>query len=245
MGGGGYPDGRYVMVGNDISSVAVVSDALTSANPKPEEWIAKDFFKVEQPVAVQVTYADATNNFRLVRTNEFSDWTLSDLKAGEELDKNKLSAFSGILSSASFNDVLVKPDLKTLGLDQPTEAVIQTAAGFTYKIRVGKPAADDSYPMQLSVDAALVKERPAGKDEKPEEKTKLDKEFADKLAKQQEKLKAEQSVGKWTYTVTKWSLDVLLKKRGELFAEKKAEEKKPDSPAAAIDPLKINLPGAN
>ena len=244
MGGGGYPDGRYVMVGSDIGSVAVVSDALTSANPKPEDWIAKEFIKVEFPISVQVTYADATNSFRLTRTNEFADWTLADLKAGEELDKNKLSAFSSILSSASFNDVLVNSDPKILGLDQPTEALIQTSTGFTYKVHVGKAGADDSYPVQINVDAALVKERVAGKDEKPEEKTKLDKEFAEKFAKQQEKLKAEQSLGKWAYSVSKWSMDVLLKKRGELFAEKKPDEKKPEAPAS-IDPLKLNLPGSN
>jgi Domain of unknown function (DUF4340) len=243
MGGGGFPDGRYVMVGTDIGSVAVVSDPLTSANPKPDEWIAKDFIKVEQPVFVQVTYAEPTNNFTLTRTNEFADWTLADAKPGEELDKNKASAFSSILSGTSFNDVLVNSDAKALGLDQPTEAVIRTATGFTYKLHIGKPTADDSYPVQVGVDAALVKERLPGKDEKPEDKTKLDKDFADKLAKQQEKLKTEQSYAKWTFTASKWSFDTLLKKRGELLAEKKVEEKKPDAPAA--DPLKINLPGAN
>lgn len=244
-GGGGFPDGRYVMVGTDIATVAVVGDPLTSANPKPEDWIAKEFFKVELPVAVTVTRAEATNSFRLTRTNEFGDWALADAKTGEDLDKNKVAGFSSILSGPSFNDVVIAPDLKALGLDQPVETIVQTAAGFTYKLRVGKASADDSYPVQVSVDASLVKERTPGKDEKPEEKTKLDKEFADKLAKQLEKLKAEQAFSKWTYSVSKWSIDAFLKNRGELFADKKAEAQ-PGAGAVggAENPLKFELPGA-
>lgn len=248
FGMGAMPDGRYVMVGNDLASVAVVIDPLSNANPKPEEWVAKEFFKVEQPVFVQVTASEATNSFQLSRTNEFADWTLADLKAGEEADKNKLSPFSSLLNGPSFNDVLVNPDLKALGLDQPVEALVRTAAGFAYKLHIGKPLGEDSYPVQVSVDAALVKERTPGKDEKPEDKAKLDKEFADKLAKQQEKLKAEQALSKWTFTVGKWTLDPLLKKRGELLVDKNAAPNPNpagETPAGGIDPLKFNLPGAN
>ena len=246
FGMGAMPNGRYVMVGNDLASVAVVTDPLSNANPKPEEWVAKEFFKVEQPVSVQVAASEATNSFLLTRTNEFADWTLADLKAGEEADKNKLSPFSSLLNGPSFNDVLVNPDLKALGLDQPIEALVRTATGFAYKLHIGKPLGEDSYPVQVSVDATLVKERTPGKDEKPEDKAKLDKEFAEKLAKQQEKLKAEQALSKWTFTVGKWTLDSLLKKRSELLADKKAEAAPAtDTPATVIDPLKLNLPGAN
>lgn len=244
-GGGAFPDGRYVMVGTDVATVAVVGDPLSGANPKAEDWIAKEFIKVELPVAVTVTRAEATNSFRLTRTNEFGDWVLADAKAGEDLDKNKAAGFSSILSGPSFNDVIITPDLKALGLDQPVETVVQTAAGFTYKLRVGKASADDSYPVQVSVDASLAKERTPGKDEKPEEKTKLDKEFADKLAKQQEKLKAEQAFSKWTYSVSKWSIDAFLKNRGDLFADKKADAQPgAGGVGGAENPLKFELPGA-
>ena len=244
-GGGAFPDGRYVMVGTDVATVAVVGDPLTSANPKAEDWIAKEFIKVELPVAVTITRAEATNSFRLTRTNEFGDWALADAKAGEDLDKNKAAGFSSILSGPSFNDVIIAPDLKALGLDQPVETVVQTAAGFTYKLRVGKASADDSYPVQVSVDASLAQERTPVKDEKPEDKTKLDKEFADKLAKQQEKLKAEQAFSAWTYSVSKWSIDAFLKNRGDLFADKKADGL-PGGGAGggAENPLKFELPGA-
>ncbi|MEI6356805.1 MAG: hypothetical protein WCP53_06845, partial [Verrucomicrobiota bacterium] len=77
---------------------------------------------------------------------------------------------------------------------------------------------------------------------KPEDKAKLDKEFADKLTKQQEKLKAEQAFSAWTYTVSKWSIDAFLKNRGDLFADKKADSL-PGAGGGAENPLKFELPG--
>src|SRR5439155_21869465 len=72
-----------------------------------------------------------------------------------------------------------------------------------------------------------------GKDEKPEDKEKLDKEFKDRLAKLEEKLKQEKGFEQWTYLVSKWTVDPLLKERKDLLAEKKEEPKKDEKPAAA------------
>ncbi len=241
-GGGGMPNGRYLQTGAGPETVVVVNDPLSSAKTDASEWIAKEFIKVEQPVSVVVAGATPTNSFSLVRTNEFADWTLADAQAGEDLDKNKLYSFNSLLSAPSFNDLVLAPDLAKLGLDQPTKATIKTAGGFTYEVKLGK-ADGDNYPLQVSVSADLKKQREAGKDEKPEDKAKLDKEFADKLAKQEEKLKSEQAFAKWTYTVSKWTVDALLKGRGELLAEKKAEEKKP-SGAEALGIELPKIPGA-
>jgi hypothetical protein len=241
-GGGGMPNGRYLQTGAGPETVVVVNDPLSSAKTDASEWIAKEFIKVEQPVSVVVAGATPTNSFSLVRTNEFADWTLADAQPGEDLDKNKLYSFNSLLSAPSFNDLVLAPDLAKLGLDLPTKATIKTAGGFTYEVKLGK-ADGDNYPLQVSVSADLKKQREAGTDEKPEDKAKLDKEFADKLAKQEEKLKSEQAFAKWTYTVSKWTVDALLKGRGELLAEKKAEEKKP-SGAEALGIELPKIPGA-
>src|SRR5712675_67358 len=45
MGEEGFPDGRYVKRG-DSPNVAVISDALANIEPKPDQWLNKDFFKV-------------------------------------------------------------------------------------------------------------------------------------------------------------------------------------------------------
>ena len=237
MGGGGYPDGRYVQVGEAVS---LVGDPLSDARPSAEEWIAKEFVKVEQPLSVTITHAESTNSFTLNRTNEFADWTLLEPAAGETLDKNKLYSFSSLLGSASFVDVVLNPDVAALGLDQPTTAKIKTAGGFTYDVKVGK-ADGENHPVQVSVTAELPKERTAAADEKPEDKDRLDKEFKEKQGKLEQKLKSEQALGKWTFKVSKWTVEPLLKKRSELMSSPKpATPEAPDSPAPGSFPL--NLP---
>ena len=231
MGGGGaWPVGRYVMVDNKPDTVAIVSDALANAEPKAEEWIDKDFVKVEQPVFVSINKPESTNSFTLVRTNEFGEWSLFSATPDEKLDTSKVSAFNTLLSSASFNDVTLTPAAEAF--EKPETALVRTAAGFEYKIRVGKPGADDNYPIQVAVSGEFPKERAAVKDEKKEDKERLDKEFKEKLAKNEEKLKKEQALAKWTFTINKWSIDPLLKNRSELFAAKPgATNATPSTPA--------------
>jgi hypothetical protein len=239
MGGGGFPIGRYIMVDNKIESVALVSDALSNAEAKPEDWIDKEFVKVEQPISVSVAKPESTNSFALSRTNEFGEWNLADAKPEEKLDTSKVSGFNTVLSSPSFNDVLLTPPADAF--EKPVQAVVQTAGGFTYDVKIGKAGADDVYPIQVAVAAELQKERVAAADEKKEDKDRLDKEFKDKLAKQQEKLKKEQAYAKWTYSISKWSIDSLLKNRSELLADKKADEKKPDEKPAATPGLPTDI----
>lgn len=244
FGGGGMPVGRYVMVGGDVKTAALVNDALGGSEARSEDWLSKDFFKVEPPVlSVQVVHPAATNSFHLTRTNEFAAWDLADAKAGEKLDAGKAAQFGTLLGSPTFNDVVLTPDLAALGLDKPTVATVRTTAGFTYEFKLGKEqGANADIPLQLAVKADLAKERVAGKDEKPEDKAKLDKEFQEKRTKLEEKLKAEQAYSKWTYLVSKWSIDPLLKNRGDLFADKKS-----DAPAApgGIPGLPEGIPGLN
>jgi len=69
-------------------------------------------------------------------------------------------------------------------------------------------------------------------------------------------LKQEKAFEKWTYLVSKWTVDPLLKERKDLLAEKKEEPKKEEKPAAtntttqpkitppvpALEPKKENKP---
>jgi len=241
-GGGGWPDGRYVMVGDDVKSVAVVSEAFSNIEPKPEEWLNKDFFKVENLRSISITSTNATNNWKLERDKELGEWKLADAKPGEQLDSSKSGSVSSALSSASFNDVATNTAPDKTGLDKPLLAKLSTFDGFNYEVKVGSKGADDSYFLQMSVTGSFPKERAAGKDEKPEDKTRLDKEFKDKTQKLEDKLKAEKDYEKWTYVVSKWTIDPLLKERKDLLAEKKEEPKPtatttPPSNAVAPNPL--------
>lgn len=230
----GYPDGRFVMPGTSSKFVAVISDPFSDFGAKAEPWLNKDFFKVEKIKCISVVSPVATNSWKLCRTNETgSDWQLSDPLPGEQVDAAKTSAFSYALNSPTFNDVLPadsKPE--SAGLDKATVVTVDTFDNFTYTLKVGQKT-NDTFPVLLTVSAQLPKERVAGKDEKPEDKARLDKEFADKQKKFEEKLAEEKPLEKWVYFVTSWTVEPLLKERKELLAEKKEEPKKETSTGEA------------
>ena len=157
------------------------------------------------------------------------------------MDASKLGVFSSVLNSPAFDDVLVDPQPTTLGLDSAVQAKIRTSGGWTYTVKIGKAQEGDRYPVQFTSEAQLADKRTPGKDEKKEDAERLDKEFAEKLKKQQEKLKAEQGRGRWTYLVSKWTIDSLLKKRSELMVDPKKDEAAPGGDAVsspvALPPL--------
>lgn len=224
MGDGGYPDGRYVKVGSS-DSVAVISDPLSNIEPKPDQWLNKDFFKVEKVRSVAVSYSEPTNSWKLSRETETGEWKLADAKPTEQLDASKTSSVSNPLTSPSFSDVDTTSKPEQLGLDKPTVVTLDTFDNFTYTLKVGTKT-NDNYPLLVAVQAELPKERAPAKEEKPADKDKLDKEFKDQQKKLQDKLAQEQAFQNWTYLVSSWTLDPLLKTRAQLLVEKKEEPKK-------------------
>ena len=173
-----------------------------------------------------VTHLETTNSWKVSRETESGEWKLADAKPAEQFDNGKASALSSSLASAAFTDVVVDPNLPSLGLDKPTQVVMETFDHFTYTLKIGVKASD-AYPLTVDVSAELPKERVVGKDEKPEDKAKLDKEFADSQKKLQEKLAQEKGVAGWTYLVSSWTLESVMKERSQLMADKK-DAAKPD-----------------
>jgi hypothetical protein len=204
---------------------------LSNIEPKPEQWVNKDWFKIEKLKSISVLTTNATNNWKVTRESETGEWKLADAKGDEKLDSAKTGAFGYLLSSPSFNDVVINAKPETTGLDKPTVATLETFDNFSYTLKIGGSGEGDRQ-VQIVVSANLPKERVAGKDEKPEDKTRLDKEFAEKNKKLEDKLKSEKAFEKWTYTIAKYTVDQLLKERHELLAEKKEEPKK-DEPKPA------------
>jgi hypothetical protein len=215
----GFPDGRYVQVGQDSKMVDVISDPLDNMEPKPEQWLNKDFLRIEKPKEIAVDMPVATNSWKLTRETETNEWKLASAKKGEELDSSKVSSVSSPFTSASFNDVQPGAKTEPAGTNKPTVVNIQTFDGFNYNITLGSKTNDD-YLATLTVTGQFPKARSLGKDEKPEERAKLDKEFADAQKRLGDKLKQEQGFGHWTYLMPGWVVDPLLKNRGELLAEK-------------------------
>jgi hypothetical protein len=215
MGDEGWPDGRYVMTGTGAKRLLVISDPLDNLQPKPEQWLSKDFLSIEKPRSVAVQFPDATNSWKLTRASETNDWQLANAKAGEKLDSSKISSVTSPFSSPTFSDVAAA------GTDSATNntvLTVETFDGFTYVSKVA-PKQNENYPVSFSVAASLPTERPAAKEEKAEDKAKLDKEFKDSQSKLAEKLAKEKAIANWVYQLPSYTVDEILKPRQQLLVE--------------------------
>jgi hypothetical protein len=90
----------------------------------------------------------------------------------------------------------------------------------------------ENYPVLISVIAQLPKERAPEKDEKAEDKTRLDQEFQTKQKQLADKLANEKKFENWPYLIPKTTVDQFLKDRNALLPDKPAAP----SPAATSSP---------
>jgi hypothetical protein len=239
--GGAFPAGRYVMV-PETKKVWLVNEAFSNVDTDPEQWLNKDFFKVEKVKSVSVTAPNATNTWSFSRETENGEWKMNDVKEGENYDSSKASTLSYALSSPSFNDV-VSPESKPeeIGMQEPTVAKLQTFDGFTYTVKIGGNTNDENLHLQVEVAADIPNERSVGLDEKPEDNEKLEKEFKERVEKLQEKLRKEQQFEKWTYLVSKYTVETLLKPRTDFFTPSK-EESSESGETNAANPASPPIP---
>jgi hypothetical protein len=222
----GFADGRYVMLGSDTKTVLTISDALNTVDPKAADWLDKDFFKVEKPSAISFVSTNSTNSWKMSRESESAPWVLADLKPGEVLDTNKVSSLASTLNYPSFVDVAADATPDKTGLDKPLTVTIETFDHFTYALKIGHKTPENDYDLSVTVTADIPTARVPGKDEKPDEKTKLDKEFQEKMKASQDRLNKEKALANWTYLVNTWLVDPLIRDRSQLMVDKKAAEKK-------------------
>ena len=218
-GGGSFPVGRYVLVPGS-GDVWLVSETFSSVSTDPEEWLSKDFIRVEKAKSISVMRPGSeTNSWHVVRETESGQWQLANPRPGENFDPAKASSLNFAFASATFEDV-ASPELspEQTGLDQPVTATLETFDGFVYTVQVGNET-NDTYYVKVDVQAELPTERTPPAEEKPEEKETADKAFQENLEKLREKLENEQLHARWTYLVSKYTVDSLLKNRGDFMAE--------------------------
>lgn len=219
--GGGIAAGRYVMGQDDSNRVFLVADTFDEIQLKPEQWLNRDFVKVENPKSIAIAGTAAGMNWKIVRDGAASPWKLADAKPGEELDNAKASGVASLFTAASFADVLPSdaPVAET-GLDKPSTVRIETFDNFVYDLKIGK-LMGENYPVLVSVKAELPKERTTAAEEKPEDKASLDQDFQARQKQLTEKLATEQKLQARPYLILKSTIDQMLKNRASLMAEKK------------------------
>jgi hypothetical protein len=244
-GGGEYPDGRYLLLSDDKKDLLLVSDPLNSLGVNPESWLDRDFFKIEKLQSISLVSTNATNSWKLTRETESAPWILADAGPGEVLDSNKVSSLAGTVSYPSFMDVASNTAPAVTGLDKPMALTLATFDHFTYDLKIGGKTPENNYYLTVAAAAEIPAQRAAGKDEKPEDKAKLDKEFQDKTKELKDKLAKEKSCAQWVYLVNSGLVDPLIRDRSQLLVDKNEEKPAGNAAAEAGAPAKpdADMPG--
>lgn len=234
---------RLVRVPQDEDTLWQISGGLSSFVARPEDWLDKSFLSLQDIQTVSVTPAKKEDAWKVSRpSKDIPDYALENPKAGEELDATKL-ALASLLSAASFNDVKTQAQAGDLFKDA-SKVQITTFEGFTYDLQVAKTNQDgaDKFFMTVAVKANLPKERQAGKDEKEEDKKRLDDEFKAQQDRLKEKLEKEQKLSGWVYEVAEYTINNLLKPRSEILKAPEAAPAPEASGAATPTPAPTPAP---
>jgi len=243
FGGGNFPDRRFIMLNGNRETIAVVNQTFSNATPTPNDWLDKDFFKIEKPNSIAVTYGDpeSTNSWRIAKedVNGTEEWILAGAKKGEKLDTT--AAPISPFSSPSFNDIADKQQAASLDANA-TKIEVGTSDGLHYIFTVSQKDANDDYALRMDVNASFPEKRTPAADEKPEDKEQLDKDWAEAQAKLKTKLETEKKFTKWAFQVEGYTVDPLLKKRGELLAEEDSGAIQPAGGSTTPLPPFKNLP---
>jgi hypothetical protein len=226
------PSGRYVLVTADPQRANVVAEPLTAVAAKPQQWLARDYLRIERIRSIDVLGPDGKERWSVNRPDEASGWRWS---APGKLDGGKAQDAASALYSMRIDDAATSD--ADAGLDQPVTVRAQTFDGWSYELRIGKPAPEDRYHVKASVTGTVPDKRTPRPDEKAEDKEKEDKAFAERQATLKAKLEREQALGAYTVLVAKSGVEPLLRERSALVAVEKKDEqkdgKKGDRKAAA------------
>jgi hypothetical protein len=224
LAGESIPSGRYVLVVSDPERMNVVADPFATVAAKPQQWLSRDYLKVERVKSLTVVGPDGKERWSVARPDESSGWKWS---APGKLDGGKAQDGASALYSMQIADAAAGVSDADAGLDKPTIVRAHTFDGWAYELRIGKAAPEDRYYAKASVTGAVPEKREPRADEKAEDKAKEDKAFAERQAAMKAKLEREQSLGAFTVLLPKSTAEPLLRERSALLlvVEKKDAQK--------------------
>ena len=220
--GESVPSGRYVLVASDPQRMNVVAEPFTGVTAKPQQWIARDYLKIERIKSIAVLGPDGKERWSVMRPDEAAGWQWS---APGTLDGGKAQDGASALYSMQIADAAANVSDADAGLDYPVIVRAQTFDGWTYDLRIGKAAPDDRYYAKASVSGVLPEKRAPRADAKAEDAAKDDNAFTERLAAMTAKLEREQALGAFTVLLPKSTVDPLLRERSALVAVEKSDEK--------------------
>jgi len=211
----GVPAGRYVLPPAARDRVVAVSDPLNAVDADPAKWLKKDFFKAERIQTLAVGPEGRAPEWKITRSEEWGQWRFA---GGGALDASAAVAAVNKLGSMSFVDIVPDPDQDPV--HKATVAVAETFDKLTYRVRIAKRKAGDDYQVRVTVSGDPPRKRVPEKGEKPEDKERRDKEFAETLKALEKRIEAEKALAKWGYVVGGSEVEPLLTTRAEMTAVK-------------------------
>jgi hypothetical protein len=216
-GFGGFPVGRFVLVQNDAPQPVLIKDTLSEVTVRPEDWLDRVFPRIDN--VKSLTFENGADSWTLERPAADQPWTLAGRKPDQTADPSKLNAAARVPAYLEFADVLAK--------DKPFEAqqtlTVTTFDHLSYIFSIGQ-LVDGKYPVRFRVGSDAPKERTPAAEEKPEDKERLDKEFADRLAKAEETVAAAQPLEGRTFLVAQHFFQPLFTKPADFIVPPTPEE---------------------
>jgi hypothetical protein len=211
----GVPAGRYVRVSDARDKVIVVSDPLNAADAAPGKWLDKTFIKVDRVKTLAVGPEGAAPKWKIARDEEWGQWKF----AGGAGNLNAGAAVGAVnaLGKFGFSDIAVKP----ADAEKPTVIVAETFDNLTYTVKLAR--AGDQYRLKFSVAGEPSKARVPEKGEKPEDKERRDKDFAESRQQLMSRIELEKVLSNWTYIVQPSEVEAVLQDRARMVASKRPE----------------------
>jgi hypothetical protein len=201
----GMFDGRYVLLPNEPQNALVASDELAAADPQPQSWLNRDFFKVEHIRLISLVATNPEDSWEISRDNDSSPWVPGNLKPGEVLDTNAVNLAGEILAFPEFDDVAPQTptNMATLGLDKPTVVTVLTES-LAYTLKIGPKLPNGERAMTVAMTGIIPAARVTDPNEQPEDKAKLDAEFEKKNGDLRKILARGQTLAPWIYEAGDW-----------------------------------------
>jgi hypothetical protein len=218
----GVPAGRYVRVDGAGDAVVVVNDPLEKAAADPGRWLTKDFIKVDRIRTLAVGPEGGAPNWKITRSEEWGQWKFA--AGGERLNPSAAVMAVNKLGQLSFNDVAVDPKAEATG--KPVVVTAETFDNLIYTLKLAKRAKGDDSLVTITLTGEPPKSRVAEKGEKPKDKERLDKEFAESRKRLEGRIAFEKVLGQWTYVIAGAELEPLLRSRSEMAVPKRPDGKK-------------------
>lgn len=216
-------DGRFVMRPGEPATAYVVADALEQASADSAKWIDTTAFTADRVKTLEVRHPGGTG-WKIERTHEDSNWKLVGAKRGEKLDSSRANSAAYDLQSLSLADIAPPGTTPAeSGLDRPIVVRATTLDGLDFTVKLGKVAGENQYAT-FTVGGTLVKKRQPAPGEKPADRERRDKDFAERIAKIEARLPQERALSAYTLLIPKFKFEDLLKPRAELLEKKEAKK---------------------